>query len=409
MSTQASLALERGATPWLFAAALATTVPHVGHQPAWLSVLAGAVFTWAGWLWWRNARLPGRWPLALMALLAGAGALFEYRTLFGRDAGVAMLVVLMAMKLLELRSRRDAIVVVTLGYFLLLTHYFFSQSIPTGLWLLATLTLLTACLIRLHGGPLSTPGATLRYAGLLTLQALPFMLALYVLFPRVAGPLWGLPQDAHSGRSGLSEQMAPGNISNLALSSEIAFRARFAGPAPTRDKLYWRGPVLENYDGSTWRQQPGRGRPPEIEAKSAAIAYEATLEPHNQRWLLALDAPASLPPESILSGTLTVTTREPVNQRQRFALSAHLDYRYNPDESAFVLRRNLTLPPQGNPRARTLAAPGRGQGRPTSPSSTASSSPRPRRSWAPTPPRCARAPGAGSACWPRKRTWPGPW
>ena len=114
--------------------------------------------------------------------------------------------------------------------------------------------------------------------------------------------------------------------------------------------------MLENYDGSTWRQQPGRGRPPEIEAKSAAITYEATLEPHNQRWLLALDAPASLPPESILSGTLTVTTREPVNQRQRFALSARLDYRYNPDESAFVLRRNLTLPPQGNPRARTLAA-----------------------------------------------------
>ena len=247
MSTPASAILERGTTPWLFAAALATTLPHAAHQPAWLSALAAALFAWAGSLWWRNARLPGRWPLALMAVLAGAGALFEYRTLFGRDAGVAMLVVLMAMKLLELRSRRDAIVVVTLGYFLLLTHYFFSQSIATGLWLLATMTLLTACLIRLHGGPLSTPGATLRYAGLLTVQALPFMLVLYVLFPRVSGPLWGLPQDAHSGRSGLSEQMAPGNISNLALSGEIAFRARFSGPPPGRDKLYWRGRGLRDH------------------------------------------------------------------------------------------------------------------------------------------------------------------
>ena len=355
MSTRPAETLDRGAAPWLFAAALATTMPHVAHQPAWLSVLATAIFAWAGWLWWRNERLPGRWPLALLVAIASGGVLFEFRTLFGRDAGVAMLVVFMALKLLELRSRRDATVVVTLGYFLLLTHYFYSQSIPTGLWLLATMTLLTATLIRLHGGPLSTTGATLRYAGLLTLQAIPFMLVLYLLFPRVAGPLWGLPQDAHSGRSGLSDQMTPGTIANLALSSEIAFRVRFAGAVPQRDKLYWRGPVLENYDGLTWRPQDGRGRPPQIEALSPAIAYETTLEPHQQRWLLALDAPDALGPEFALFGTLTATSREPLSQRQRFALTATLDFRFNPGEEQVVLRRNLALPPERNPRARALA------------------------------------------------------
>ena len=355
MSTRPAETLDRGAAPWLFAAALATTMPHVAHQPAWLSVLATAIFAWAGWLWWRNERLPGRWPLALLVAIASGGVLFEFRTLFGRDAGVAMLVVFMALKLLELRSQRDATVVVTLGYFLLLTHYFYSQSIPTGLWLLATMTLLTATLIRLHGGPLSTTGATLRYAGLLTLQAIPFMLVLYLLFPRVAGPLWGLPQDAHSGRSGLSDQMTPGTIANLALSSEIAFRVSFAGAVPQRDKLYWRGPVLENYDGLTWRPQDGRGRPPQIEALSPAIAYESTLEPHQQRWLLALDAPGALGPEFALFGTLTATSREPLSQRQRFALTATLDFRFNPGEEQVVLRRNLALPPERNPRARALA------------------------------------------------------
>ena len=140
------------------------------------------------------------YSLILLVAVACGGVLFEFRTLFGRDAGVAMLVVFMALKLLELRSRRDATVVVTLGYFLLLTHYFYSQSIPTGLWLLATMTAAHG-----HPGPpawrrrRATPAATLRYAGLLTLQAIPFMLVLYLLFPRVAGPLWGLPQDAHSG------------------------------------------------------------------------------------------------------------------------------------------------------------------------------------------------------------------
>lgn len=281
--------------------------------------------------------------------------LFEFRTLFGRDAGVSIIVIFMALKLLELRSKRDATVVVTLGYFLLLTHYFFSQSIPTGLWLLAAMTLLTATLIRLHGGPLSPPGATLRYASVLTLQALPFMLVLCLLFPRVAGPLWGLPQDAHRGRSGLSEQMTPGTISNLALSSEIAFRVCFAGSVPPRDKLYWRGPVLENYDGITWRPQSGRTRPPQIEARSPAIAYESTIEAHQQRWLLALDAPGELAPELALAGTLTATSRQPLVQRQRFALTAVLDYRYNIDETPFTLRRNLALPPEGNPRARALA------------------------------------------------------
>lgn len=355
MSTRPAEALDRGAAPWLFAAALATTLPHAEHQPLWLSALSAAIFARAGWLWWRNERLPGRWPLILLVAVACGGVLFEFRTLFGRDAGVAMLVVFMAMKLLELRSRRDAIVVVTLGYFLLLTHYFYSQSIPTGIWLLGTMTLVTATLIRLHGGAASTPMATLRYAGLLTLQAMPFMLVLYLLFPRVNGPLWGLPQDAHSGRSGLSEQMAPGNIANLALSGEIAFRVRFAEPVPPRGLLYWRGPVLEYYDGRTWRPQPSRPRPPQIEVLSPAQAYETTLEPHQQRWLLALDAPGTVPADLTLDSTLTATNRVPLTQRQRFSLTAILDYRFNRDEDQAVLRRNLALPTNANPRSRELA------------------------------------------------------
>ena len=355
MSTRPSEVLDRGATPWLLAAALATTLPHAEHQPLWLSAIAAALLAWGGWLWWRNERLPGRWVLGLLVAIACGGVLIEFRTLFGRDAGVAMLVVFMTLKLLELRTRRDATVVVTLGYFLLLTHYFYSQSIPTGLWLLAAMMLLTATLIRLHGGPASSTGTTLRYAGLLTLQAVPFLLVLYVLFPRITGPLWGLPQDAHSGRSGLSDQMTPGNIANLALSGEIAFRVRFTGAPPQREKLYWRGPVLESFDGLTWKPQIGRTRPPQIEPLSPPIAYETTLEPQQQRWLLALDAPGALGPEFLLSGTLTATSREPLSQRQRFALTATLDYRFNADEEPIALRRNLMLPPQGNPRARALA------------------------------------------------------
>lgn len=356
MSTPAREALDHTAVPWLFAAAMVTIAPHFEHQPLWLSIFAGLMLFWGGWLWWQNERLPGRWLLFVLVIAGSAGIFAEFRTLFGRDAGVSMLVIFMAMKLLELKSRRDAVVVVTLGYFLLLTHYFYSQSIPTGLWLLTALWIVTATLIRVHGGPASTLRATLRYAALLGAQAIPFMLVLYVLFPRVNGPLWGLPQDAHAGKTGLSETMSPGNIASLAQSGEIAFRVIFDGEIPAKDKLYWRGPVLENFDGTTWRPYAGRSPAARLEVISPPIGYETTVEAHNQRWLLALDAPGGLPTETALEGTLTAIARQPLSTRQRFRLSASLDYRFNTNEDPAILRRNLALPVTSNPQARKLAS-----------------------------------------------------
>jgi hypothetical protein len=246
------LTLEHGAIPWLLAVALATAGPHAAHLPWWLSLLVGGTLLWRAWLWQQRRPLPPRWALALLVIGSIAAIAWQFGTLLGKDAGVALLVVFMALKPMEMSSRRDALVVVMLGYFLLLTHYLYSQSIPTGAWLLAAIALLTAALIRLHGG--AQPVATiLRHALLLLAQALPFMLILYLLFPRVAGPLWGLPQDAYSGLSGLSEEMSPGTISRLTLSGAIAFRSRFAGEPPEKSDLYWRGPVFDEYDGHTWR------------------------------------------------------------------------------------------------------------------------------------------------------------
>ena len=355
MSTPARQALDRQATPWLFASALVTIAPHVLHQAYWLSALAGLLMFWAIRLWWKDERLPGRWVLFLLVIVGCSGILIEFRSLFGRDAGVAMLVVFMAMKLLELKSQRDAVVVVVLGYFLLLTHYFYSQSIPTGLWLLFALWLVTATLIRLHGGPASTTRASLRYAASLCLQAIPFMLVLYLLFPRISGPLWGLPSDAHAGMTGLSDTMSPGSISRLAQSADIAFRARFSTTPPAKQKLYWRGPVMEQFDGTTWRLHDNRGTSPQLETLSAPLRYEMTLEPHNQRWILALDAPVQLPEGLNASNVLAVTQRLPVTERRRYELAASLDYRFNVDEDPRALSRNLALPPGVNPQARALA------------------------------------------------------
>lgn len=350
--------LERGALPWLLLVALATIAPHADHLPPWLALLAAGLLAGRLWLWHGQHRLPARWLLVLLVAGGSAGIAVEYRTLFGRDAGVALLVLFMALKPMELHARRDAMVIVMLGYFLLLTHYFYSESIPTGLWLLAAAALLTATLVRLHGGP-QPLARSARLSGLLLAQALPFMLILFLLFPRIAGPLWGLPQDAHAGQSGLSDHMAPGTLSNLIQSGNIAFRVRFAGSVPEKSELYWRGPVFDDYDGLTWRvgsRAAHAGSRPQIEASGRRVDYVSTLEAHNQRWLLALDLPLTLPPDTRLSATFETLTREPVQKRVRLAFTSAPDFRANVVETQALLENALRLPPDVNPRTRALAA-----------------------------------------------------
>lgn len=358
MNGTSSRPLEHGETPWLLAAALVTGGPHAWHLPIWLSALCCGFLCWRLWLWHRHRSLPARWWLALLVTGCTAGIGWQFGTLLGRDAGVALLVIFMALKPLEMAKRRDALVVIMLGYFLLLSHYFYSQSIPTGIWLLIAVALLTGTLIRLHGG--AQPIMTIaRLSGLLLAQALPLMLILYLFFPRISGPLWGLPQDAHSGVSGLSEQMAPGSISRLTQSSAIAFRSRFADTLPEHAALYWRGPVFDDFDGLTWRTSPSSasapGKSPMIDSLGKAYAYTTLLEAHNQRWLLALDMPTRLPAGTRFAPSLQVLSPEPVRARAQFQFISMLEYRANVLEAPDTLQKALALPAAINPRTRALS------------------------------------------------------
>ena len=350
--------LDQGAVPWLLAVALASALPHTEHLPLWLSLVAATALIARFGFWHQQVRLPPPWILIPLITTGIIGILLEFRTLLGKEAGVALLFFFMAIKPLESKERRDAIVIIMLGFFLLLTHFLYSQSIPTGLWLLATATLLSATLIRIYGGnqPLT---AIVRYAATLMLQAMPFMLVLFVLFPRIPGPLWGLPRDAPTGLTGLSDQMSPGSLSNLILSGEIAFRVQFTGEVPDRSFLYWRGPVYENYDGRTWRTHPASMPAPRegrvIEATGNIVDYIVTLEPHNHLWLLALDMPISYPEESFVSGTFGVHSKTPVRQRVRHHFRSALEHTINPEEQLRFIRRSLSLPDNLNPQARKLA------------------------------------------------------
>ncbi|MFA5242960.1 MAG: DUF3488 and transglutaminase-like domain-containing protein [Sulfuricella sp.] len=341
---------------WLLLSLALATAPHLERLPLWVGPICLAMGLWRFGIMRTHGVLPRKWLLILTAFAATAGIFAHYHTLFGRDAGVALLVVMIALKLMEMKTLRDTMVVIFLSYFLLITHFFYSQSIPTALYLLLVVLITTATMIG-YNHPLErfTFRPRLRLAGVMLLQAIPLMLVLFVFFPRV-GPLWGLPKDAYSGLSGLSDSMSPGAISRLIRSDAVAFRVKFDGPLPDNSQRYWRGPVLWDYDGRTWST---RNKPPAGTAQflplGKPISYAITLEPHDQRWLFALDLPAGLPPGSTASADFQILAPSPLHQRIRYSLTSYPSYRLGENLADDAWERALSLP-GGNPGAMQLAA-----------------------------------------------------
>ena len=343
-------------TAWLAAVFVLASAPHLARLPIWVSALILSITGWRLYLARRNLKTPAKWLLAVIAISAAAGILFQYRTLFGRDAGVALLVLMLSLKLLESRTLRDGMLLGFLGCFLLVTNFLHSQTIPTGLYMLGCAWLLIATLVNLqYTGPWPGWRAAVRRSGVLLAQAVPLMVILFLLFPRVQGPLWGLPRDAYAGLSGLSDNMSPGSLNNLILSDAVAFRAAFRSGIPEPKDLYWRGPVLWEYDGLTWTAPRIVQRADELPALASTLEYTVTLEPHNKRWLFALEFPGQRPPRSMATRDMQLLSFTPVRSRIRYDMTSSLLPAYGANDEKDVLARSLRLPPGTNPRTAAFA------------------------------------------------------
>lgn len=362
---------------WLQFLAWCAWLPLLVHLPSWLGAVSGLLLAWRAWLYWHSQQqaasrptqapaaplLPPRSLMALLAIASAAAILLHYHTLLGREAGIALLSLLLSLKLLETRSRRDAIAFVLLSCFVLMGPLFHTQSMLTAASMLLGCLLVCINLLLLQHAQHDTR-SLLMLAGRLLLQAAPIMLLLFFLFPRLQTPLWGLPADAHAATSGLSDSMAPGSISRLTQSEAIAFRVHFdapelAGRLP-RDQLYWRGPVLSHFDGRRWQmmeQAPAKLSAPPYAGDGAAIHYAITLEAHHKTWLFALELPLTLPSDASMTEDYRLLARDPVHQRIHYRLSSALPgtLRAGTDSPQHLLAAALQLPPELNPRSRLLA------------------------------------------------------
>jgi transglutaminase-like putative cysteine protease len=339
-------------------------LPQVDHLPLWCSLLAAAVLLWRAWLAVTARPLPSRWWLLALLIVTVAATWLTHKTLLGRDAGITLIVVLLALKTLELRARRDAFVVFFLSFFMMLTNFFFSQSLLTAAAMLVALLGLLTALVNAHmpvGKPPLLQAA--KTASWMALLGAPIMVVLFLLFPRMA-PLWGIPSDAMSGRSGLSASMQVGTIASLALDDSIAMRIRFEGAAPPQSDLYFRGPVLSTFDGRNWlplrSNFPPRMQPPaNVQVQGSPVNYQVTLAPNHRPWLLVLDATPAKPALNGFDATMTAElqwlTDRPIADLVRYTAQSYPDFRHGPQRAVAGLQDYVDLPAGFNPRTLQLA------------------------------------------------------
>ncbi len=371
---QTLAALPRDARDTLFMLCVIAWViaPLVRELPVWTSVAVALLLLLRGTLAWRAKPLPGRWTMHLLMLCAVAGTLLTHRTIVGRDPGLTLVILLLALKTLEARAQRDAMVIFFLAFFSMLSNFFYSQSLATAAAMLLGLLGLLTALVNAHQ-PVGRPPLvqSLRTASTMALLGTPVMVALFMFFPRMA-PLWGVPNDTMAGRTGLSGQMKVGNIAELALDDRIAFRLRFddAGYRPPQSVLYFRGPVLTSFDGREWLADPVREDedearrrftlPAQLQVRGPALRYEITLEPSFRPWLMVLEATAEPPAlgtrRPYMMQDLQWMVRQPINELQRYRAVSHPDFTHGPLEAVPALRTFTTLPQGMNPRTLALAA-----------------------------------------------------
>jgi transglutaminase-like putative cysteine protease len=342
--------------PWVVAALGAALAPHAPFLPAWVVLLVVAA---GAWRWTADRRqwpLPPRWLKVTTVLTATVAVLGSYRTLNGIEAGTAFLALMAAVKLLETRGARDLTVLVFIGYFLLYAALLRDQRLPQLPYLLAVALFATAALVRVHAGTAGDSGRdVLHRAGVLLLQAAPLALLLFLLFPRLPGPFWGIAA-GEQARTGLGDEMTPGDISDLSVSGEVAFRVRFFGDVPPPAQRYWRGPVLHEFDGRSWRRPRAQAFPDQaVEFLGDPVDYQITLEPTDRPWILALDMPAEWPGrEAYRSYDFQLVAPRRLSEVSSYRLRSYPKFVAGAELPVSLRRKDTYLPPEGNPRARAL-------------------------------------------------------
>ena len=340
---------------WACAAFGGGLLLHIDRVPVWASLTCLALIVWRLAAVRQGLWLPGPLLRSLLALAMAAVVLGRFHTLNGLSAGTTLLLLMAALKLLETRRTRDELVLIGTGLFLLLAACLDRQDLGR-----VPLYGLQAWLCCTALATLATPSLPLRaaasLAGRTLLIAAPLAVALFVFFPRLPGSFWAIPRGS-SALTGLSDSMSPGGISQLVADYSVAFRVKFTAPRPAGALLYWRGPVLHEFDGRTWRRtEVSLHSRPQLQFLGEPVRYRVALEPTRRRFWFALDLPAQAPgPRTTLTYDSQLIADEPVMEPIAYEALSYLSARALEPLGALARREDTALPGPANPRSRELA------------------------------------------------------
>ncbi|MEO5625802.1 MAG: DUF3488 and transglutaminase-like domain-containing protein [Dokdonella sp.] len=345
----------------------ATLATHISHLPAWLLIPLALMLPWRAWTRRRGAQTASAWIRLPLTALLFILVLKNFGNVFGREPGSVLGCGLLALKLLEAERFRDARVALGFSAFVLMSALLFTQTMLFTLLICAVLVLLLAALNSMQPAPLETPRplrACVRLAALLLGVGLPLAAASFVLVPRLGTPLWGAPGNDSVGRTGISDHMEPGTMTELLVDDSPAFRVEFDVAPPPPALRYFRAIVLWNFDGVSWTRERSRnyGQPEEARSKGSLIDYTITLEATEQRWLPALDLPLTAPEKTRLGADRGVIADDPVSQPRQYRVRSATDYILSPSLNRAQRTSALELPSGFDPKAHALAASWRAQG-----------------------------------------------
>lgn len=302
--------------------------PHIDHIPKVLFAFFYLLLSWRFIGIWKQNWLPTKLIIFLLTVCGLALIYSQHQGVLGRDAGTRLFVIALALKLLEIKSERDLYLITYLAFIVAASQFLYEQSLLMAAYILFVCCVLLATLVCINSAK-PQPTAALKKAGIILAQALPIAIVLFILFPRVEAPKWLLFNEKHQAKSGLSDSMEPGSISDLGLSDELVFRVKFTGALPPPGQRYWRGPVLSHTDGKRWSQVKEMEFGQFLDKpffKGPPYEYTLLMEPQDKNWVYALDMPAEYALPLKRNANYQLITSENPDKRSEYKITSYLSY-----------------------------------------------------------------------------------
>lgn len=342
---------------WLLLAQTFLLLPHFFDYffvlfPAWLFCVIWRIGIYQAKASYPNAIF--KFFMVVMALVAIRW--YQPRWLM-LETAILMLLLAFLFKLIEMREKRDVLVLIYLAYFVLAAQLLISQTLWEGLYLLIGLLLVTTALVALNSNKKDTQVLVpFTLSAKLVALSMPLMLLGFLVFPRL-DPLWKVPMP-HAAKTGVSGVMSPGMFSSLARSDAVAFRVKFTKTLPPLNKMYWRGMTLPLFDGIKWLpshhpvaafiNQPA-------DSLLERYDYQITMEPTQQVWLFLLGNIVSINPSVLQKNDATLQTADIIDQRQLWQVSSLINAQSTLIISDEIKNESLQLPKGFNPQTLAFA------------------------------------------------------